>query len=115
MESSNNNQNTTMALEHRDTFDLVSDFEAIQICFERVANLIQLYREMIEHEWGTSVKTEPYMIELLLKRRELHFSSFEAIEILFNSTLGEMAEAVNKGYRYCNQIKPVQEKTELQM
>lgn len=105
MKLSDNLENTAAAQEHKHPIDFMADFEGVQICFDRVANLCQLYREMLDDDWNTEKSPAPYIMELYWKRRELYFSQFEAIELLFLDALKDMKEIVKKGYEYCWSMK----------
>ena len=105
MKLSDNHENAVAKREYERTFDFVSDFEWAQSCFDRVANLMELYHEMLEADWSNDEDPAPYIMERYWKRRGLYFSQFEAIKILFQETLGEMADIVKNSYDYCWKLK----------
>lgn len=96
-----NNRNSAAVQEYKQPLDFVSDFEGVQIYLDRVANLMQLYREMLDTDWDYEEEPRPYVMEAYWKRRELYFSQFEAIEILFLDALKEMTKTVKNAYDYC--------------
>ena len=105
MKLSDNHESTVAKQDYKQPFDFVSDFEWAQSCFDRVANLMELYHEMLEADWSNDEDPAPYIMERYWKRRGLYFSQFEAIESLFRKALGEMADIVKNSYDYCWKLK----------
>ena len=105
MTTSEKGHNSAAVPNYSKVFDITSDFEAVQICFNRVANLCQVYHEMLENDLSTEENPDPYVVAAYWKRRALYFSQFEAIEILFQNALKEMTETVQKSYAYCWELK----------
>ena len=100
MKLSDNHKSAATVREYKCPLEFMSDFEGVQIFLGRVANLMQLYREMLDTDWSDQEEPAPYVMELYWKRRDLYFSQFEAIEILFLDALQEMTEVVKNAYDY---------------
>lgn len=96
--------------EYKHPLDFMSDFEGVQFRLDMIGNLMFLYREMLDTDWSHEEKPEPYVMEAYWKRRELYFSQFEAIEILFQNALGEMSAIVKNAYDYCWKARKAGEK-----